>query len=219
MTAELLLSPDTLPLRAEDTIANAFELLAEFRVRHLPVVHEKQLLGVVSEIQLTHELDWDKKLGELILPLPVTILPGLHAYEVAKLMHDHNLTTIPVVDEDGHYVGLVERKQLYDLFFRLLGVEQTGAILVLDVQSIRDYSPARIAYLIEQTDAKILSLVSEPHPEGYWKVILKLNVTETARIRHVLAHHGYQVAGDFRPEAENEELQHRVEAFLRYLEV
>ena len=91
--------------------------------------------------------------------------------------------------------------------------------MVLDVQSIRDYSPARIAYLIEQTDAKILSLVSEPHPEGYWKVILKLNVTETARIRHVLAHHGYQVAGDFRPEAENEELQHRVEAFLRYLEV
>ena len=48
MTAESLVSTGIIPLRTSDTGEEALEMMSEFYVRHLPIVNDKQLLGVIS---------------------------------------------------------------------------------------------------------------------------------------------------------------------------
>ncbi|HRR10148.1 MAG TPA: CBS domain-containing protein [Rhodothermales bacterium] len=222
MIASQLLSPITPALKPDDTIEVALELLSEYRVRHLPVVQNQTvLLGIVSEEQLLSLSDWDETLEAQYLPPPIKVQETEHAYEVARLMSLHDLTTIPVEDKDGNYAGLVERKQLYDWFCTILNVQADGVVLELEAKESRDFSPARIAYLVEENNGKILSLTTDSPLdwEGRLRVTLKLNTSHASRIRHVLEHHGYQVLADFGEGETDEDLQYRAQAFLRYLEV
>ena len=78
-----------------------------------------------------------------------------------------------------------------------------------------------ILNLIEQNNVKILSTASEsPNTaEGKIKVTLKLNVNDTARIRHILEHHGYHVVASFSSEEDDDDFRDRLQEFMRYLEV
>lgn len=83
-----------------------------------------------------------------------------------------------------------------------------------------DYSLSRLVYTIEQNDVKILSVASEsPDDQGMVRVTLKLNVNDTARVRHVLEHEGYRVVASFSETDDEEDLKLRVQEFMRYLEV
>lgn len=218
MLAETYISPVTLPLKPTDSIEQALELMTEFRVRHLPVVDEnEQLLGVVSEEDLLNETDWSLLVEDVIRNIPLAIKPETHLYEAAKILREQNLSTLPIIDANRHYVGLIERKELFEAFSDMLGVQEGGAIVVIEANS-RDYSPSQIAYILEQNNVKLLSLVAETTPDGL-HITLKLNTTDTSRVRHVLEHYGYRIVGDFGEDETDDDLQLRAEAFLRYLEV
>lgn len=222
MTAETLLSPVTLPLKPEDSVEQSIDLMTEFRVRHLPVVNEQHdLLGVMSETQLLDEIDWDKTLNQLLMPPPVKATEAVHAFDLAKLMNTHQLTTLPIVDQEERYLGLVERKELFDRFCKMLNVDQAGAIVVLEVKNNRDYSLAQIAHVLEQHNVRLLSLSTEtpPDTDGILHITLKLSTTDSSRVRAVLEHYGYRVIGDYGEAEDHQDLQYRVQAFLRYLEV
>jgi len=51
------------------------------------------------------------------------------------------------------------------------------------------------------------------------RVTLKLDVTDSTRIRHVLEHYGYHVVAAFSDVSSDEEFQQRIRAFMRFLEV
>ena len=99
----------------------------------------------------------------------------------------------------------------------MLATEEPGAIVVLDV--VRDdFSLGQVAQIVEQNGVRILSVSTEDDPgAARVRVTLKLNVTDTARVRHVMAHYDYHVVAVF-DEAEDD-LEERAAAFLRYLNV
>lgn len=220
MTIEQLVSRTTPPLKPEDTVEYALGLLMELQVRHLPVVDNLgKLVGLVSEDQLLDAFDPDVPVALLLGPVPLSVRPGNHVFEVTKVMVDQDLSTLPVVDAEGNYIGFVERHDIFDQFARMLSTQETGAILVLDVEP-RDYSLAKLIHTIEQNDVKVLSVSSESEPmAGTIRVTLKLNVTDAVRVRHMLEHYGYNVVAAFGESEDEDDLRLRVEEFMRYLEV
>ncbi|MEM1117180.1 MAG: CBS domain-containing protein, partial [Bacteroidota bacterium] len=52
---------------------------------------------------------------------------------------------------------------------------------------------------------------------GRVRVTLKLNVTDTARVRHLMAHYDYRVVAVF--DEAQDDIEARAAAFLRYLDV
>ncbi len=221
MTIQTLINQATPPLRPSDTVEHALGLMMEVRVRHLPVVGVLgDLLGVVSEDQLLDAAGPDAPVESLLGPRPLVAAPDAHVFDVTKIMVQHDLTTVPVAADDAQYVGLVRRHDIFDQFARMLSTQETGAILAIEVEA-RDYSLAQLVYTIEQNDVKILSIASEMPDTSYGKIriTLKLNVGETSRVRHMLEHHGYHVVAAFSEEESDEDLQYRVEEFMRYLEV
>jgi len=208
------------PVKPNDTVEYALGLLLEFRIRHLPVVDSQGfLVGVISENHLLDADGPDAEVQSRILGEPVYGDPEMHVFEATKIMVDHGLTTLPIAESDKRYVGAIKRHDIFDLFARMLSTQETGAILALEVDS-KDYSLSQLVYSIEQNDVKILSIATE-NAEGNStvRVTLKLNVTDTSRVRHVVEHEGYRVVAAFSDDDDDDELRDRVQEFMRYLEV
>lgn len=222
MTIQTLISKAAPPLKPSDTAEHALGLLMELRVRHLPVVDDEgSLVGLISEEQLLDAAAGpDAAIATLLGPRPISAGPETHLFDVTKAMVEHDLTTLPIATHGGRYLGLVKRHDIFDRFARMLSTQESGAILALEIDP-RDYSLSQLVYAIEQNDVKILSIASEApdEPGGKIHVTLKLNVKDTARVRHMLEHYGYRVVAAFSEEGDDEELQFRIQEFMRYLEV
>ena len=221
MTVNSLISQTIPPLKPTDTVEFALGLLLESRVRQLPVVTtDKTLLGVLSEEQMLDASGPDVLVVDLLGPKPVLIGEHTHVFNATKVLIDQDLTTLPVVGDDGKYLGLVRRHDLFDRFARMLATQESGAIVSL-VVSERDAVLSQIIYLIEQNDGRVLSLSTEKREdeEGMIGITIKVNVKDATRIRHLLEHNGYAVEAAFGEDTDPEDLLDRVQEFLRYLEV
>jgi predicted transcriptional regulator len=219
MKARDATNPSIPALEPADSVEKALGLLMEHHINHLPVVDQDgDLGGVLSEQRLMDANGPDDEIGSLVVGRPVSVPPEAHIFDAARTMVEHDLSTIPVADEEGTYYGLIQRHDIFDKFAQMLSTQQAGAILALEVEP-RDFALAKLVHLIEQNDGKVLAVASEAPSQssGKIRVTLKLNVRDTSRIRHVLEHHGYHVVASF---GENEEeLEELVEEFVRYLEV
>lgn len=219
MKIQSLISTALPALAPNDAVEDALSQLMEHSVRHLPVVDAGQmLLGIVSENQLLEAGDPDTEIRLLLGREPISVRPDAHVFDVTKVIVQHDLTTAPVTDDEGRYLGAVRRYDLFDQFARMLATQEPGAILALEVAE-RDYALGQLVHLIEQSQAKVLSVASEPPAtaEGPRRVTVKLNTTDATRARHMLEHNGYRIVASFGEE--DGALLERVQAFMRYLEV
>jgi predicted transcriptional regulator len=211
---------DTPALHTTDTVGEALGALMEHHIRHLPVIDaDRQLVGIVSEKALMTADAHEATIEALVSRQPVAVYPSDHVFDAARTMVRHELSTVPVVDGDQQYMGLIRRHDIFDTFAQMLATQESGAILALEVDP-RDYALAKLVHLIEQNEAKVLAVASEMPSQtdvGKLRVTLKLNVVDTTRLRHVLEHNGYDVVASFGDE--DDEMLDRIEAFMHYLEV
>ena len=100
MIAANIISNDLVPLRTSDTGDEALVIMGDFYVKHLPIVNNRQLLGLVSEDDIL-EHDVTQPIGSYQLSLQFPYLRKEdHLYEAMRLIAEHELTVVPVVDED-----------------------------------------------------------------------------------------------------------------------
>ncbi len=220
MTVHELISPTTPPLNPSDSVEYALDLLMENHVRHLPVVSDgRVLLGVVSEEQLLDAAIADIQILDLLGAEPVKIEANTHVFNATKVLIDHDLTTLPIVNDNGDYLGLVRKHDLFDRFARMLATQESGAIVSIEANE-RDVVLSQIIHLIEQNDGRVLSVSTEKRDEveGTIGITIKVNVKDGTRIRHLLEHHGYKVESAFGEDDDPDEMLDRVQEFLRYLE-
>jgi len=219
MTVETLTSRDIPPIRTDATIAEVLPQFATHHVQHLPLVDfEGCYLGVLSEDILRNVFDPDVLVDSFRREAPVSVGAGTHPLEAVRLMQRHHLTLLPVTREGGTFDGVIAQKDLFEYFSDQLSAEASGSILVIECAA-RDYSVSQLAYLFEQHEARILSIFTHT-PAGTDSrclITIKTDVTDTARIRYLLAHHGYTLTAYFCEETTEEDLQDRVDEFLHYL--
>ena len=156
MIAENLITTAVLPLQTSDTGKDSLEVMENFNVRHLPIVNNSQLLGLISEDDiLVHNIHEPIGSYQLSLIKPY-VKKNDHLYEVMRLLAEHQLTVIPVIDDDGNYVGMVSLEDVLNYFAKTAAFSDAGSIVVLEFQA-RNYSLAEIARLVEAESALILS--------------------------------------------------------------
>ena len=86
MIAEELIHNNIVPLRTSDTGEEALGIMADFYVRHLPIVNNTQLLGLISEDDLLdHDPETPVGAMDLSLPRPY-VKKSDHFYEVFRLL-------------------------------------------------------------------------------------------------------------------------------------
>lgn len=219
MVAENLISSAVLPLRTSDTGKMALHTMEDFNVRHLPIVNDRQLLGVISEDDIwVHNTSEPIGSYELSLKRPY-VKKSDHLYEVMRLLAEHQLTIIPVVDNQGDYLGMVSLEDVLNYFAKTAAFSETGSIVVLEFQH-RNYSLAEIARIVEENGAAILStfVTSDPN-SSLVEVTLKINRKDLRNILRSFDRYGYEVKASFNEEEYLDALQERFDALMSYLSV
>src|SRR6266567_4765180 len=104
-----------------DTAQNAAKMMCDFNVGAVPVVADQQsraLVGMITDRDLccsivAHGLDpKTTKIQEFITYTPVTCRDGENVEKCERLMQEHQVRRIPVVDGEGRVIGIVAQADL-----------------------------------------------------------------------------------------------------------
>ena len=220
MHAYELISEAIPPLKSSDSIDRALDLMSEYKVSHLPIVNDTQLLGLVSEEELLEAGDSARAVGDI----PLTyyrpyVLENDHYFEVIRLVSSLRLSCVPIVDEEKNYKVCILLDALVTELARLSAVNEPGGVLTLSVNS-RDYSASEITRIVESNNALVLSLLTRSKPgNSHIEVVLKLNRENLKDIVSSFHRYQYEVIDVFDKSAIEEDLKDRFDSFLKYLDI
>ncbi len=103
---------EPLTISPEATIGEAISVMREHSISGLPVVENQRLVGIITHRDLRFQIDMNKKVTELMTPNPVTINVGYENVEAVRLLSEHRVEKLPVVDGFGMLVGLITVKDI-----------------------------------------------------------------------------------------------------------
>ena len=134
---EIMTTPVT-SVDAGDPLARALDLMRSGGFRRLPVLQNGRLVGVVTDRDLRLATNSplvlsEKWYSEFILesikvkacmtPDPITIAPDASVLQAARLMRQHKIGGLPVVEDDA-LVGIVTETDLLDFLIQRLEQEE-----------------------------------------------------------------------------------------------
>jgi CBS domain-containing protein len=217
MNKALNLISKSLPVLSRgDSAMHVLNLMDELRVNDLPVVENGLFIGLANESDfLNAEVYQGEVQAELDL-LNVSVSPDSHVLDVLKVVSENDVTVIPVVDEGNNYLGSITSADLLDHLAEMLGVMREGGIIVLQVFE-RDHSIQQIARIIEENNAKILSLSVVAVSEGNLEIHIKIDLPDLNPILQSLERFNYNVLSKFQASQYDDELKDRYNELMRYL--
>ncbi|WP_373552554.1 CBS domain-containing protein [Haliscomenobacter sp.] len=219
MIAETLISTAIIPLQTSDTGDVALEMMSEFYVRHLPIVNNRELLGVLSEDDVMN-FDVNEAIGSYSLSLQRPYVHNDdHIYEVMRIVADQDLSIVPVVDAENNYLGVITLEDLLRYFARTVSFADSGSIIVLEL-SRRDYSMTEIARIVESEGATLLSSFITSYPESERiDVTLKVNLQHIHNILATFERFKYEIKASFNEAEYLDSLKERYQGLMSYLNV
>ncbi|TBO42449.1 CBS domain-containing protein [Pedobacter kyonggii] len=212
---------DAIPsLRADDTVQKALDRMNDFKLKHLPVVNEVTLLGLVAEDDLLNIDNHDTLLSDSAVNiLNVFVLSNVHTYDVIRLLSQLKLTAVPVLDQQKNYLGLISINNMVNAVAEQYAVNEPGGIIVLEISN-RDNSLAHIAQIVEADNAQVLSsYVNSFENSTRLEVTLKVNKTEITSLVASFERYDYLVKEVYNNTQIDDGSQERYDSFMNYLNV
>lgn len=108
----MILNPITLDPGA--TLREAHALMARFSISGVPIVEEGgKLVGIVTNRDLQFEENLDQSIQTVMTSENLVTAPrGTTLAEAERILHQHRIEKLPVVDEDGTLHGLITVKDI-----------------------------------------------------------------------------------------------------------
>ena len=203
-TPVITVTPDTL-------LDEALRIVRQHHIRRLPVVDEGKLVGLVtrqtlrqaslsssviplSTLGMRYQL-LRMKVRDIMITDVVTVTPDTTVEETVALSEQHQIGTLPVVDNKGNLVGMVTSTDLNNLTAQLLGFGQKGARLhIFGLGGPEDIRRCQIVEILSQHHVGILSAFSVTPPATQQEdFIIRLDTEEISAIVEDLKKLGLKV--------------------------
>lgn len=196
MTSEVkTLAPDA-------TAAEALEICRKRRIRHLPVLEDGRLVGIVSDRDLQSVLP---PLGEDDSATPsrvlledtmarevVTAHPRDPIEDAAGEMYERRIGCLPVVSEGG-LVGIITSSDAMRALVVLLGAHRPGSPIEVEIPD-RPESLPEVTGILKESNASVVSILTPPGGgAGKINVLFRLATIDPLRAVAALKDAGYRV--------------------------
>jgi len=114
-------------LTAQASLAETLDTMAKQKSRHVVILNESRApIGIISDRDLAMVYDpeaiskgrWNEtKVTQVMTPSPITVGSGADLQAAAKMLLQHAISALPVVD-DGKLVGILSEKDFVRHFAR-----------------------------------------------------------------------------------------------------
>jgi acetoin utilization protein AcuB len=160
-----------LTLGPEASAFEALRLCRERRIRHIPVVKDERLVGIISDRDLR---DASPPLGdpervstmkeilleEVMTREVITTHPEDTIVHAAREMYERKIESLPVVDEEK-LLGIVTSSEVMRALIAVIGVHEPGHSRIA-VQTLKPGDLAEVSGIIQDRGVDIFSVLSSP---------------------------------------------------------
>ncbi|MGB5064142.1 MAG: CBS and ACT domain-containing protein [Candidatus Competibacter sp.] len=218
MYVDRIMTREVVQVAEETRLPQLAALMRDHHIRHLPVVRDGHLVGLIT----SHDL-------ERVSPSPITTLsvgeanyllgkltaakvmrarviscmPDTLVEEAARLLRQEKIGCLPVVAAGGKLVGIVTHEDLLDFFLDITGC------LMLDTTRIAVHLPDTIGQLgkllatINEAGGYIATVVSPLHPDqtGLRVAVVRYRAGDPRALNQRLRDLGYELLAETLPTA------------------
>ncbi len=218
MIAKEIISDSIPPLKTSDTGQQALNWMNEFLVRHLPIVNNTQLLGLISDDEVLDMNDLNEPIGNYSMKYTKPcIRQTAHLLDALRLFEELKISIVPVCDDESNYLGVITLQSLLGNFAKYSSIREPGGIIVLKM-AINDYSLSEIARIVESSNASILTLFTTNHIDStQLEVTLKINRDDVKDVIATFERFNYTISGYYHKSDMNDFLKDRYDSLMNYL--
>ncbi len=196
MLVRTWMSKDPITVSPSASMKEATDVMREHEIRHLPVVDNGRLVGMVTLSDLRRsapspattfsigEINYlvdQIRVADIMTADPISVTPDTTVEDAALIGSKHRFGSLPVV-EDGRLVGIITSADLFDILMRVFaGGEEHSRITIENVQPVIG-TLRTIVDILDRHKAWFSSIMSFPQPGGelytYWVRINRDHVNE-----------------------------------------
>jgi acetoin utilization protein AcuB len=194
MLVKYWMTTDLVTVDEDLSLMKASVLMKENEIKHLPVVKQGRLVGIVSDRDLKeaqpskatsldiHELYYlldQVKIKNLMTRHPHTTTPEEIVERAAALMLNYNISALPVVDGQGELRGIVTKGDLFEAMIVISGIHQGRLQLGVELED-RPGCVKDLTDLIRIYGGRIVSITThdEDAPEGLKHLFIRCREVE-----------------------------------------
>ncbi|WP_455244128.1 IMP dehydrogenase [Petrachloros mirabilis] len=104
---------DPVTISPDETIRDAHQLMAKYRISGIPVTKQGKLVGILTNRDLRFESRMDLKVSQVMRREKLVTAPeGTSLEKAREILHEHRIEKLPVVNEQGELKGLITIKDI-----------------------------------------------------------------------------------------------------------
>lgn len=202
-----LMTKELATLGPESSAAEALNICREQGVRHIPILEDDRLVGLVSDRDLSSasppEGDEDReetlkgmRLEDIMTREVVTAHPQDPVGYAAKEMYERKINALPVMlgeEEREELAGIVTSTDVLRALVTLTGVHEPGSQIQVEAPD-RKGALAEVAEVIHDLDVDILSVLSSPEKRGGSRtLVFRVTADDPSTVVQSLQMAGYSV--------------------------
>jgi acetoin utilization protein AcuB len=191
-------------LSPEASAAEALTLCRERRIRHIPILEERRLVGIVSDRDRRDASpalgDPERartlrkiRVGDVMTREVITVDPQDSIENAAQQMYELKIESLPVVAEE-ELLGIVTSSDVMRALVMLAGLPEPGCRIEVRVPN-REGILAEVAGEIRDLEVDIFDVLSDPdRRSGSRTLVFQLATVDPSSVMQSLKSAGYEVS-------------------------
>ncbi|MCM3877476.1 MAG: CBS and ACT domain-containing protein [Thermoanaerobaculia bacterium] len=198
LVRDIMKSP-AVAIGGDTTLQDAYAAMREKGIRHLPVLDEGRLVGVITDRDLrlaTSALSPSPfPPGSLVSAVmsrePVTADAADAVEDAARIMRERKIGCLPILD-DGRLIGIITGLDLLDALISMTGVSKPSGRLEVRLPD-HPGELARLTGFLSRRDLNVHSVLTYPEGPDSVRTVLRIGSIETRLLAHDLRGAGFEV--------------------------
>ena len=166
----MVVNPVTITTDRE--LGDALELMSSHAISGIPVVEgagkgPHKLVGILTNRDVRFASDMTQKVADLMTRDVITVNEAASQDDAKRLLHEHRIETLVVVDADGGCIGLITVKDIEKAQSNPMAAKDTaGRLLVAAATGAGDEGAERAAALIDAGVDVVVVDTAHGHSQG-----------------------------------------------------
>ena len=160
---------DPITLGPDRRLREAFALMARFKISGVPIVNDRgHLVGIITNRDLQFERNMERLIDEVMTKENLITAPvGTTLDEAERILGEHRIEKLPVVDEKGLLKGLITVKDIFKRRqFPNANKDEHGRLQVAAAVGVGSEARARAQALLDAGADAVVIDSAHGHSEG-----------------------------------------------------